>query len=76
MSYQITVQPSGRKFASEVGETLLDAALRQGLTLPHGCKDGACGACKGKVISGQVDHGKAQAHALKDEEKADGMTLY
>ena len=76
MSYQITVQPSGRKFASEVGETLLDAALRQGLTLPHGCKDGACGACKGKIISGQVDHGNAQSHALKDEEKADGMALY
>lgn len=76
MSYQITVQPSGRQFASEAGETLLDAALRQGLTLPHGCKDGACGACKGKVISGQVDHGKAQSHALKDEDKAAGMTLY
>jgi CDP-4-dehydro-6-deoxyglucose reductase len=76
MSYQITVQPSGRQFVAETGETLLDAALRQGLTLPHGCKDGACGACKGKVISGQVDHGKAQTHALKDEDKADGMTLY
>jgi len=76
MSYQITVQPSGRQFAAEADETLLDAALRQGLTLPYGCKDGACGACKGKVLEGTVDHGKAQAHALKDEEKAAGMTLY
>jgi len=76
MSYQITVQPSGREFAAESGETLLDAALRQGLTLPYGCKDGACGACKGKVLSGKVDHGKAQAHALKDDEKAAGLTLY
>jgi CDP-4-dehydro-6-deoxyglucose reductase len=76
MSYQITVQPSGRQFAAEPDETLLDAALRQGLTLPYGCKDGACGACKGKVVEGAVDHGKAQPHALKDDEKAVGLTLY
>ena len=76
MSHQITVQPSGRQFVAEDGETILDAALRQGLTLPYGCKDGACGACKGKVLCGEVDHGKAQAHALKDEEKAAGLTLY
>ena len=76
MSYQITVQPSGRSFTAEASETLLVAALRQGLTLPYGCKDGACGACKGKVVSGTVDHGKAQEHALKDEEKAAGLTLY
>jgi CDP-4-dehydro-6-deoxyglucose reductase len=76
MSYQVTVQPSGKQFSAEADETLLDAALRQGLTLPYGCKDGACGACKGKVLSGTVDHGKAQAHALKDDEKAGGLTLY
>ncbi len=76
MSYQITVQPSGRQFAAEADETLLDAALRHGLTLPYGCKDGACGACKGKVVDGTVDHGKAQPHALSDAEKAAGLTLY
>ncbi|MBS1138832.1 MAG: Ferredoxin:Oxidoreductase FAD/NAD(P)-binding:Oxidoreductase FAD-binding region [Proteobacteria bacterium] len=76
MSYQVTVQPSGKQFAAEADETLLDAALRQGLTLPYGCKDGACGACKGKVVSGTVDHGKSQPHALKDDEKATGLTLY
>ncbi len=76
MSYQITVQPSGKQFAAEADETLLDAALRHGLTLPYGCKDGACGACKGKVVDGTVDHGKAQPHALKDDEKAAGLTLY
>jgi len=76
MSYQITVQPSGKQFAAEADETLLDAALRHGLTIPYGCKDGACGACKGKVLDGTVDHGKAQLHALKDEEKAEGLALY
>lgn len=76
MSYQVTVQPSGRQFTAEPGETLLDAALRQGLTLPHGCKDGACGACKGKVAEGQVEHGKAMAHALTADEKAAGLALF
>lgn len=76
MSYQVTVQPSGRQFAAEADETILDAALRHGLTMPYGCKDGACGACKGKVQEGQVDHGKAQPHALTDAEKAAGLTLY
>ena len=76
MSYQVTVQPSGRQFAVEANETLLDAALRQGLTMPYGCKDGACGACKGKVLCGVVELGKAAAHALSDDEKAAGLTLY
>jgi CDP-4-dehydro-6-deoxyglucose reductase, E3 len=73
MRYQVTVQPSGRQFVAEADETLLDAALRQGLTMPYGCKDGACGACKGQVLNGSVDHGKAQ---LSDADKATGLALY
>ena len=76
MSHQITVQPSGRQFVAEAGETILDAALRQGLTLPYGCRDGACGSCKGKVLAGSVDHGKAAPPALKDEDKAAGLALF
>jgi len=76
MSYQITVQPSGRQFAAEADETLLEAALRQELLIPYGCKDGACGVCKGKVLSGQVNHGRYQPHALTEHERAEGKTLY
>ena len=73
MRYQVTVQPSGRQFEAEADESLLDAALRQGLTMPYGCKDGACGACKGQVLEGSVDHGKSQ---LSDADKALGQALY
>ncbi|NHC06416.1 CDP-4-dehydro-6-deoxyglucose reductase [Azonexus fungiphilus] len=73
MRYQVTVQPSGRQFAAEADESLLDAALRQGLSMPYGCKDGACGACKGQILEGSVDHGKAQ---LADADKAAGQALY
>ena len=49
---------------------MLDAALRQGLSLPYGCRDGACGSCKGKVLSGSVDHGKSAESALPEAERA------
>lgn len=76
MSHQITVQPSGRQFAAEADETLLDAALRQGLTLPHGCKDGACGSCKGKLLDGKVDMGSVSLQSLSEDEKAAGLILF
>jgi CDP-4-dehydro-6-deoxyglucose reductase len=48
MSFNVTVQPSGRTFIAQVDEALLAAAIRQGIGLPYGCKDGACGSCKSK----------------------------
>ncbi len=76
MSFSVSIQPSGHAFVAEGDETILEAALRHGLTLPYGCRDGACGACKGKVLAGDVDHGKAQAQALSDAERAAGQALF
>ncbi len=76
MSHQVTVQPSGRQFSAEPDETVLDAALRQGVTLPYGCKDGACGVCKGKMLEGSVEYRKPEPQALSDADKAAGMALY
>lgn len=76
MSFQVTLQPSGHQFSNEANETVLEAALKHGYTLPYSCRDGVCGACKGEVLSGQVDHGKHAAHALSDAEKEAGMTLF
>ena len=64
MAFQITVLPSQHTFVAEAGESILNAALRQGVLLPYGCGDGACGACRGKVVSGQVEHGSAPSHVL------------
>lgn len=75
MSFQITIEPSGRSFSAEDNETLLTAGIRQGIGLPYGCKDGACGSCKCKKISGTVVHGAHQAKALSDEEEAQGLIL-
>lgn len=75
MTFTITVQPSGRAFESLPEETILTAGIRQGIGLPYGCKDGACGSCKCKLLSGNVVHGAHQAKALSAEEEAAGYVL-
>lgn len=75
MSYQCALLPSGRKFSVDGGEPVLQAALRAGIVLPYGCKDGACGSCKSVLIEGQVDYGDYQKKALSDDEKAQGGVL-
>lgn len=76
MTYNTTIQPSGHQFPIDESETILEAALKHGYTLPYSCRDGVCGVCKGKVISGQVDYGDHQEHALSDAEKSAGMALF
>ncbi len=73
--FQVSIQPSGRAFSSQVDETLLAAAIRQGIGLPYGCKDGACGSCKCKKLEGSVVHGPHQSKALSEEEEANGFVL-
>ncbi|MGE0332015.1 MAG: CDP-6-deoxy-delta-3,4-glucoseen reductase [Ramlibacter sp.] len=75
MTFQITVQPSGRSFTANPDEAILPAAIRQGIGLPYGCKDGACGSCKCKKLEGTVVHGTHQVKALSPEEEAAGFIL-
>ena len=74
-AFQVSVQPSGRTFGVNEGEAMLAAGIRQGVGLPYGCKDGACGSCKCKKVSGVVIHGPHQSKALSDEEEANGFVL-
>ncbi len=73
---KVTLQPSGLQFDAEEGESVLTAALRQGYVLPYGCRNGACGSCKGKLLEGVLDYGVYQKKALPDEEKAQGKALF
>ena len=75
MNLSITVQPSGRTFTAHAEETILAAGIRTGIALPYGCKDGACGSCKCKKLSGTVTHGPHQSKALSAEEEANGFVL-
>ena len=76
MTFQTTIQPNGYHFPIEEQETILEAALRHGYTLPYSCREGACGICKGKIMEGQVDHGNHLGSALTNADKAAGMTLF
>ena len=76
MPYQVKISPSNRTFIVEEGEPVLEAALRQGYSLPHGCRDGACGSCKGKILEGEVDYGNYQPSALSETEKLSGLALF
>jgi CDP-4-dehydro-6-deoxyglucose reductase len=73
---QITIKPGNHVFAVAGDETILDGALREGFNIAYGCRNGACGSCKGKVLDGRVDYGAYQASALPDADKKNGYALF
>jgi CDP-4-dehydro-6-deoxyglucose reductase, E3 len=75
MSFTVTVQPSGRSFTVNPDQAILAAGIAQGVGMPYGCKDGACGSCKCKKLEGTVVHGPHQSKALSAEEEANGYVL-
>ena len=60
----------------EADQTILEAGLKHGFTLPYSCRDGVCGTCKGRLLQGTVNYGKYQKSTLTAEEKAAGMALF
>ncbi len=75
MTFTITLQPANRSFTVEADEAILPAAIRQGIGLPYGCRDGACGSCKSKLLAGRVVHGTHQLKALSPAEEEAGYIL-
>jgi len=76
VSHQVTLKTSGKQFTVDSEESILEAALRQGINLPYGCKNGACGSCKGKVLEGQLSHGQHSEGALSRAEETAGSILF
>lgn len=75
MGYELHITPLDETIEVEEGQTILDAALRAGIYLPHACGQGYCGACKVKVADGEIDHGRASSFALMDYEREEGLAL-
>lgn len=75
MSFKVTLAPSGHSFEVEEGEVVLDAAIRHGLSLQYGCRNGVCGACKGKVVEGEIEYPGGLPGAVSDAEHAIGQVL-
>lgn len=75
MTYEVTIEPTGDVIEVEEGQTILDAALRQGVWLPFACGHGTCATCKCQVTDGDVDLGNASPFALMDIEREEGKIL-
>jgi CDP-4-dehydro-6-deoxyglucose reductase len=75
MSAHVTIQPSGHEFFVDGNDTLLEAALRNGVSLSYGCSNGNCGECKARVVSGEVKKVHAHDYVLKQAEKDAGVIL-
>jgi len=75
LSHRIHIEPSGHELRTQAGESVLDAALRQGLALPYGCRNGACRSCKGRVLEGRVEYPDGTPKSLTSLDKAQGFAL-
>ena len=75
MSAHVTIKPSGHEFFVESNDTLLEAALRAGVSLNYGCSNGNCGECRARLISGEVKKVQAHDYVLSQAEKDTGVFL-
>jgi CDP-4-dehydro-6-deoxyglucose reductase len=71
----VTLVPSGEQIEVEADESILDAALRAGLNLPHSCKAGRCGSCRARIHSGRVRYPGPRPLALSEAEEREGQAL-
>jgi propane monooxygenase reductase subunit len=68
-TFTVRLQPVGVEFEVEENETVLNAAFRQGIALPHGCKEGQCAACKSVLTDGEIELKKYSTFALNEMER-------
>ncbi|WP_299871815.1 CDP-6-deoxy-delta-3,4-glucoseen reductase [uncultured Cocleimonas sp.] len=76
MSYKVTLQPSEHTFEVEENELILDAALRQGIGLPYGCRSGSCGTCLGTVVSGEIEYPQGLPLTVMEHEHEQGKAVF
>lgn len=74
-AYTVRFEPVGIEMEVEEGETVLDAAFRQGIALMHGCKEGQCASCKSILNQGDIELLKHSTFALSEAERDEGYIL-
>lgn len=75
MSNTVTLMPFGVEFECNEHETVLEAAMRAGISLRYGCKHGGCGSCKVKLSEGEVEYDGHSATAISEAEQDEGIAL-
>jgi propane monooxygenase reductase component len=73
--HRVRFEPVGVEMDVNEGETVLDAAFRQGVSLMHGCKEGQCSSCKALLVDGDIELLKYSTFALPDYQKETGHVL-
>ncbi|WP_225769665.1 2Fe-2S iron-sulfur cluster-binding protein [Inquilinus sp. Marseille-Q2685] len=72
---RIDIPQVGRTIDVGPGETILAKALEAGIAYPHGCRSGRCGACKSRLLEGEVELLPHTPFALSPSERAQGLVL-
>ena len=75
MSFKVTLRPSGHTCEVNAGTTVLDAGLAAGFNMPYSCRAGNCRTCRGRVVTGAVDHAGAHGAYLTEDQKQKGYAL-
>lgn len=75
VTHKIRFEPVGIEMDVEEGETVLDAAFRQGISVMHGCKEGQCSSCKSLLLDGDIELLKHSTFALPESERDSGHIL-
>ena len=71
----VRIQGDGRSFPAEGRETLLEAAIRAGVSLPYGCSAGNCGLCRARLAAGETEAVRHHDFAFSAAERAQGYFL-
>jgi CDP-4-dehydro-6-deoxyglucose reductase len=75
MSFKITIDSNKESFPADDNKTILESALEHGHSFPYGCRNGACGSCKGKLIEGKI-HYKNEVTGISEQESKEGYALF
>ena len=75
MTAKVKLLPSGHEFPVEPGESLLDAALRAGLSVRYSCNSGSCGECRARLLSGTLGDTLHHDYVFNERERVDGQFL-
>jgi CDP-4-dehydro-6-deoxyglucose reductase/ferredoxin-NAD(P)+ reductase (naphthalene dioxygenase ferredoxin-specific) len=75
MTYTVVIEQAEAPIAVEMGQTILESAIAQGVPYPHGCRSGNCGACKSRLIAGDVEMSPYSEFALTEDEREGGLIL-
>lgn len=72
---RVHLEPSGRRLEVALRESVLEAALRQGVALPYGCRNGACRSCRARILEGEVHYPGGPPKALLPLDHTQGFVL-